>query len=241
MPRIRSSATFPRRPHRHRLTAEGPHDDAGRDSTEFPDLLGSGMVTDPYPVYHRLRAADRALARAFQAWVLTRYDDILPALRPPPLLGPRHAIDGVSDTGSSTRSSHWSAGVELHRSAAAHAARRIVSKAFTPHAVAALRPRLQGYVDQLLDRVQGQGRMDVIGDFAFPLPPTVILGLLGVPVEARRTGSRGCPTTSCWCCPTTPRASRWRAMRERLEIWRLTEHFSGLVAERRSESSGRFP
>jgi cytochrome P450 len=63
--------------------------------------------------------------------------------------------------------------------------RNLVSKAFTPHAVEQLAPRIQEVIDQLLDRVQGQGRMDVIRDLAFPLPGIIIAEMLGVPVEDR--------------------------------------------------------
>src|SRR5207244_4069268 len=59
--------------------------------------------------------------------------------------------------------------------------RGVLNKAFTPHAVEAMRPRIQRLVDEFIDRVQGQGRMDIIADLAFPLPATVIALLLGVP------------------------------------------------------------
>ena len=59
--------------------------------------------------------------------------------------------------------------------------RALLNKAFTPHAVEAMRPRVQQLVDQIIDRAQGQGGMDVIGDLAFPLPATVIALLLGLP------------------------------------------------------------
>src|SRR5258708_9563723 len=48
-----------------------------------------------------------------------------------------------------------------------------------------MRPHIQALVEQFLDRVQNQGRMDVIADLAFPLPATVIAELLGVPPEDR--------------------------------------------------------
>jgi cytochrome P450 len=59
--------------------------------------------------------------------------------------------------------------------------RALVSKAFTIKRVNALRPRIQAIADELLDRVQAQGQMDLIDDYAFPLPVTVIAELLGVP------------------------------------------------------------
>jgi cytochrome P450 len=59
--------------------------------------------------------------------------------------------------------------------------RGLVSRAFTPAYVEGLRPRVQEIADELLDRVQGQGRMDVVEDYAFPLPINVISEMLGVP------------------------------------------------------------
>ena len=58
--------------------------------------------------------------------------------------------------------------------------RSLVSKAFTPRMIEQLRPRIQQVADELLDAVQAQGRMDLIADFAFPLPITVISEMLGI-------------------------------------------------------------
>src|SRR5947209_1499193 len=63
--------------------------------------------------------------------------------------------------------------------------RRLVSSAFTPRAIAALRPQIQRIVDGCLDRVAERGAMDVIADLALPLPATVICEMLGVPVADR--------------------------------------------------------
>ena len=63
--------------------------------------------------------------------------------------------------------------------------RNLVSKAFTPLRVKALRPRIQAITDQLIDGVQERGQMDLIADYAFQLPTIVISELLGVPVEDR--------------------------------------------------------
>ena len=59
--------------------------------------------------------------------------------------------------------------------------RALVSRAFTPRVVEAMRPHIQEIVDGLLDRVQGARGMDVIEDLAYPLPVTVICEMLGVP------------------------------------------------------------
>lgn len=59
--------------------------------------------------------------------------------------------------------------------------RGIVSRAFTPSYVEGLRARIHEIADELLDRVQGEGRMDIVEDYAFPLPINVISEMLGVP------------------------------------------------------------
>jgi cytochrome P450 len=63
--------------------------------------------------------------------------------------------------------------------------RALVSKAFTPRLIERMRPRVQAIADGLLDAVQDSGGMDLIDDYAFPLPITVIAELLGVPAEDR--------------------------------------------------------
>ena len=72
--------------------------------------------------------------------------------------------------------------------------RRLVSSAFTPRRVEALRPRVQAVVDQLLDDIAAAGpdaTVDLISAFAFPLPFTVICELLGVPEPDRGPLGRG--------------------------------------------------
>jgi cytochrome P450 len=59
--------------------------------------------------------------------------------------------------------------------------RMLVSKAFTPRYIEGLRPRVQEIADELLDRVQDQGQMELVADYAFPLPINVISEMLGVP------------------------------------------------------------
>ena len=63
--------------------------------------------------------------------------------------------------------------------------RKLVTKAFTPKMVEQLRPRIQEIADELIDAVETRGEMELIDDFAFPLPITVIAEMLGIPVADR--------------------------------------------------------
>jgi cytochrome P450 len=68
--------------------------------------------------------------------------------------------------------------------------RRLVTKAFTPKVLDALRPRVDQLVEDALDAVAPSGEMDVVADLAFPLPFTVISEMLGMP-ESDRLQLRG--------------------------------------------------
>lgn len=59
------------------------------------------------------------------------------------------------------------------------------SGAFTPRMAERYRPYIDETVHHLLDQVQGEKKMEVISDFAFPLASYVIANIIGVPAEDR--------------------------------------------------------
>jgi len=63
--------------------------------------------------------------------------------------------------------------------------RGLISKAFTARSIERLRPRIAELTEELLAPLREVGALDVIGDFAYPLPVTVICELLGVPAGDR--------------------------------------------------------
>ncbi len=63
--------------------------------------------------------------------------------------------------------------------------RSLVSKAFTPKAIANLQPRIREIAKELLDQVVEKGEMDLVKEFAYPLPVIVIAEMLGIPKEDR--------------------------------------------------------
>jgi len=139
------------------------------------------FVADPYPTYHRLRSEDPVHESPLGFWVLTRYEDVVASLRDPrfakePMIAAVAARLGF-DAGA--------VGISmLDRDPPDHTRLRgLASKAFTPRVVERLRPRVQEIVDGLLDRVERAGTMDLIEEFAYPIPVNVICEMLGVPVE----------------------------------------------------------
>jgi cytochrome P450 len=156
-------------------------------ATTLP-LFGPAMLDDPYPVYRQLRETDPVhWHEPFGAWLLTRYQDVVAALHDPRFSAERTAaMLAMAGQPGLKPFFDFLAARMLYADPPRHTRLRgLVSKAFTPHAVEALRPHIQALVDQFLDRVQPQGRMDIIGDLAYPLPVTVIAEMLGVPAGDR--------------------------------------------------------
>jgi cytochrome P450 len=63
--------------------------------------------------------------------------------------------------------------------------RRLVSRAFTPRAIARWRPRVERLADDLLDHAVQDGELDLVPGYAAPLPILAICEILGIPVEDR--------------------------------------------------------
>lgn len=63
--------------------------------------------------------------------------------------------------------------------------RRLVHKAFTPRAITAMQPRIEAIAHDLLDNMADHGEGDLLAEYAFPLPITVIAEMLGVHAEKR--------------------------------------------------------
>ena len=108
--------------------------------------------------------------------------------------------------------------------------RGLVSKAFTPRRVEALRPRVEAIVDELLDAAAAKGEMELVHDLAHPLPVVVIAELLGVPLEDRER-FRG------WSNDVVQILDLLSGREGLNPAWRgaegLAGYFRGLLAERR--------
>ena len=63
--------------------------------------------------------------------------------------------------------------------------RRFLHRGFNAAAIRGLQGTIQSIADELLEKVQDQGRMDVSGDYGFLLPAYVLSDFLGFPKEDR--------------------------------------------------------
>jgi cytochrome P450 len=190
--------------------------------------------SDPYPRYHRLRAAAPVHRSAtLSAWLVGRYQDAFAALRDPRLgrdypreMETRHGADWRKHPSLVSRERSM-----LDLEGAAHTRlRRLVSKAFTPRTVESLRPSIARTVESLLDRLAATGGGDFLDVVAFPLPVTVIGELLGVP-EADRAQFRGLVRDGTAIFEARPSEAQFAAADAATLV--IQDYFRDLIAEKR--------
>lgn len=208
------------------------------------DLTATEFVTDPYTAYGRIREEAPVLRGTFYGgapiWIVTRYDDVRAVLGD----GTRFVNDPASVPGNGTNDvrrvamerigippdlMHYLTDSIISADGAHHTRlRKLVSRAFTVRRVAQLRPRVEELTAGLLDRLAALGAggrpVDLVEEFAYPLPITVICELVGIP-EADRASwhvwSRDLATMDRDRIPT--------ALRD------MVGNIIGLIAHRRAE------
>jgi hypothetical protein len=143
------------------------------------DFFAPETVADPYPLFDRLREDDPVHATNFGYWYVSRYDDANRLLRDPALGAGRGVPDSMGITSGPLHDlmTTWMMAID----GAEHTrVRRLISRAFTPRAVDAMRPRIQEIANGLLDGIAERGRADIVAEYAFPLPMEVVRLLFGV-------------------------------------------------------------
>ena len=159
------------------------------------DLTDESLRADPYPRYARLRESDPVtrvrLADGRPAWLVTRYDDVLAAMqdyerfsnrhllaqsKPLPELSPR-AVEAMSLFSELMSSNDPPQHTRL---------RERVASALSPPLIERQRDTIQARADELLDAVAERApHVDLIADYAFLLPVSVVMTLLGIPLADR--------------------------------------------------------
>ncbi len=190
------------------------------------DLTSDRVLADPYPTYRLLRESDPIhRMRLVDGWAVTRYEDVEQIL-----------LDHQ-------RFSNWGAGAGdriytrdrsmLDLDPPDHTRlRSLVSKAFTPRSVTALKPRIEEIVEELLDGVDGEWQFDLIDSFAFPLPVIVIAEMLGVPAQDLEQFKEWSNDIVVSLEPVQTREQRERFRRSEQELY---EYFEGIIEQRRQD------
>ncbi|MFK7802401.1 MAG: cytochrome P450, partial [Anaerolineae bacterium] len=155
------------------------------------DLFSPTFKADPFPTYANMRQA--CPIHAHEApyggtiWYITRHADVEAVLKDSETFvkDQRFAQPGEPKPKGKGLFSMINQNM-LFADAPDHTRlRKLVNLAFTPRRVERLAPRIQTIADELLDKVAAQNSFDLIHDFAFPLPITVIIEMLGIPEDDR--------------------------------------------------------
>lgn len=157
------------------------------------DVDDPAFIADPYPVLSELREATPIFwNERSRQWMLTRFSDVHETLRHRGLGRAYTHRYSHAELGRDEPDPRW-ADFHQHEQWSLlcleppdHTRlRRLVAKVFTPRAVTALRPAIEAYSTQLLDRcaelVDTEGGFDLLADYAQPYSVAVICSMLGVP------------------------------------------------------------
>jgi cytochrome P450 len=137
-------------------------------------MTASDMHVDSYAQYAKMRAtAPVFFNEERQVWEIYGYRDIQTVLNDPKTFSSDIHSNAVKARMQTLSTMDPPRHTQL---------RKLISRAFTTKTVAALEPRIHAITHNLLNQAAGSGRMDIIPDFAFPLPITVIADLLDLPL-----------------------------------------------------------
>jgi cytochrome P450 len=164
--------------------------------THLDDLFAPEVIADPYSYFGHLRWIDPVhWNERFQLWVITGYDEVVWLLRHHELFSseimknstapPYPPVDS-DDLPLFEEVREFRADQLVEKDRPVHLEQRgVVHSYFTPTAMEAWRPFVRDAVAELLDELEPAGEMDVLTDFAAPLPVRVIAQMMDVPFEDR--------------------------------------------------------
>jgi cytochrome P450 PksS len=210
-----------------------------RASIEEVELASVRFKQDPYPIFARLRAEAPVcrvrIPNKLPTWLVTRYDDVVDLLKDERFIKDRYA----ALTPEQSARQPWipKAIRPLERNMLDldppdHTRlRALVHKAFTPRLIENLRGRIQEIADELLDEPARRGRIELMNEFALPLPSIVIAELLGIPSRDRHRFHR-------WsnALLTSP-ATTWGLIRLLPTVLAFLRYLRKLIASRRAVPS----
>lgn len=189
------------------------------------------LKPDPHSMYRELRERQAVNLTPDGDWRLSRYVDIQKLLK--------HSHSGMRDLEGlipdETREETDASKFMLRMDPPDHdRLRNLVSKAFTPRALAAIRPAIEPLLEAELDRISDTGEMDLVADLSLAVPAASMCAMLGVPFEDRHK------LTNLVSLATYRLAKRsFPQLQEQAEaaIMELAEYMFALIESRRSDPS----
>jgi cytochrome P450 PksS len=200
-------------------------------------LTSPAFHADPFPLYRQLRTVAPihpvTLPDGRAAWLVSRYADVNELLRDKRFV--KKPANVPRAPGEAPVKPMWMPGFlqplannMLDLDGNDHTRlRNLVQPVFTPKLVEQLRPQVERVANGLIDQALARGRMDLLADFALPLPVTIIATLLGVPEADRRRFTR-------WSNVFINTTSNLEMVLGIPAMWQFVRYVRHLVTQRRA-------
>jgi cytochrome P450 len=200
------------------------------------DILSPAFKADPFPLLARLRISEpvcrTVLPDKTPIWLLTRYEDVNALLKDDRFAKNRYN----AMTPEQVRKQPWVPPMfrplernMLDLDVPDHMRlRALVQKAFTPRFIEQMRARIDSLARELIDSVEHRGEMDLIREYALPLPMTLITEILGVPSRDRDKFHKW----SKVIVSVNQFTKNWRLIPA---IWNFNRYFRRFFKERRAD------
>ena len=201
-----------------------------------PNIVSPEFKADPFPFLAHLRSSDpvyrTTLPDGTPVWLVSQYEDVLGLLRDERFTKNRRS----ALTPEQTRKLPWTPPMfrplernMLDLDPPDHTRlRSLVHKAFTPQVVDRMKTRVQRLAGELLDCVALHGEMDLIKDYALPLPMTIITEILGVPTRDRHSFHK-------WSNAVVSLSSPNPTLRVLPSVWRFIRYLRSFFKIRRRD------
>jgi hypothetical protein len=168
-------------------------DESADAAPDYPEtvidaILDSSRRGELYPLYRRLRELapvhHTTNERLHHTWVVTSFDESMAVFRSQSAVNDPATCEIFNNGGSGGAFYQTMRGMMVFLESADHdRLRRLVIPSFTPKSIERLRPLTQAIADELVDAVIADGQMELVAQFAYPLPIRVIANILGVPAS----------------------------------------------------------
>lgn len=202
----------------------------------LPDLSSPSFKANPFPIYARMRdeaPVFRVELRDGPAWLVTRHEGCERVLKEPRLskdmLRMRTNGAAVARRPAPRFVRPFSRQLLGHDPPNHTRLRALVSKAFTSRLIEGMRPRIQKLADEQLDAIERSGDLELIRDYALPIPVTIIAEMLGIPHEDRHKFTR-------WSRKLVALTSAADFFRALPSMWAFQRYLRKLFERRRNDT-----
>ena len=147
--------------------------------------LDDDFIESPYPTYRAIRRHNPICRLPDGTYFVSRYRDLVAILRDEERFISDKKVDFRKKFGDSPLFEHHTTSVVFNDPPIHTRMRALMTPFFSPHALSTLRPRVETFVEGLLDRVSEKKQFDLMTDYALKLPLNLVGDMLGVPLEER--------------------------------------------------------